>query len=240
MTSYFKASKSRTYGLLFILPLLIVYEACIVIGSYSSLYETRNGAEVFVKNFLNSIFYSSGQVAYSVLVAVILLFLVWIDRKSLKNHPLKGSYFFFMLLESFLFSVVLLLAMAVSKVSLLSIGDSDIFFEEMYLSIGAGIWEEIIFRFFLLSSILLFTTKILNFRRSLSIALSIGASSIIFSYFHHFGSYGEAFNLGTFTVRSIAGVILGSIYLLRGIGISVYTHTLYDIMAVLLAFEDHA
>jgi len=109
----------------------------------------------------------------------------------------------------------------------------------MYLSIGAGIWEEIIFRFFLLSSLLLFTTKILNFRRSLSIVLSIGASSIIFSYFHHFGIYGEMFNLGTFTVRSIAGVILGSIYLLRGIGISVYTHTLYDIMVVLLAL-DHA
>ena len=216
-----------------------MYEACIVIGSYSSLYETRNGAEAFVKNLLNSIFDSSGQTVYSVLVALILLSLLWIDRKRLKNESLKGSYFFFMFLESFFFSLVLLVSMAFAKVSLLSVVTSDVFFEEMYLSIGAGIWEEIIFRFFLLSSLLLFTTKILNFRRSLSIVLSIGASSIIFSYFHHFGIYGEMFNLGTFTVRSIAGVILGSIYLLRGIGISVYTHTLYDIMVVLLAL-DHA
>ena len=239
MTSYLNASKSKIYGLFFILPLLVMYEACIVIGSYSSLYETRNGAEAFVKNFLNSIFDSSGQTVYSVLVALILLFLLWIDRKRLKNESLKGSYFFFMFLESFFFSLVLLVSMAFAKVSLLSVVTSDVFFEEMYLSIGAGIWEEIIFRFFLLSSLLLFTTKILNFRRSLSIVLSIGASSIIFSYFHHFGIYGEMFNLGTFTVRSIAGVILGSIYLLRGIGISVYTHTLYDIMVVLLAL-DHA
>ena len=239
MTSYLNASKSKIYGLFFILPLLVMYEACIVIGSYSSLYETRNGAEAFVKNLLNSIFDSSGQTVYSVLVALILLSLLWIDRKRLKNESLKGSYFFFMFLESFFFSLVLLVSMAFAKVSLLSIVTSDVFFEEMYLSIGAGIWEEIIFRFFLLSSLLLFTTKILNFRRSLSIVLSIGASSIIFSYFHHFGIYGEMFNLGTFTVRSIAGVILGSIYLLRGIGISVYTHTLYDIMVVLLAL-DHA
>ena len=239
MTSYLNASKSKIYGLFFILPLLVMYEACIVIGSYSSLYETRNGAEAFVKNFLNSIFDSSGQTVYSVLVALILLSLLWIDRKRLKNESLKGSYFFFMILESFFFSLVLLVSMAFAKVSLLSVVTSDVFFEEMYLSIGAGIWEEIIFRFFLLSSLLLFTTKILNFRRSLSIVLSIGASSIIFSYFHHFGIYGEMFNLGTFTVRSIAGVILGSIYLLRGIGISVYTHTLYDIMVVLLAL-DHA
>ena len=238
MNSYFKKSKSNTYGLFFVLPLLIIYELCIFASSYSSLYETRNGAEIFVKNILQFIFESSGQTAYSILLALTLIFLIFFNRKSLKREPIKGSYFFLMFIESFVMSIALLLIMAFSKVILLSIIRSDIFFEEIYLSIGAGIWEEIIFRLFFLSSILLFTTKILNFSKLISIVFSIGVSSIAFSCFHHLGSYGEIFNFDIFTVRSIAGIFLGAIYLIRGIGISVYTHTLYDIMVVLLAFDN--
>ena len=62
-------------------------------------------------------------------------------------------------------------------------------------------------------------------------ALACGA--LIFSSFHYVGPYGDRLELGSFTFRTIAGVLFSGLYLLRGFGITAWTHALYDVFLAL-------
>ena len=53
--------------------------------------------------------------------------------------------------------------------------------------------------------------------------------ALVFSAFHYIGPYGDALELGSFTFRAVAGVLFSSLYLLRGFGITAWTHALYDV-----------
>jgi membrane protease YdiL (CAAX protease family) len=99
-----------------------------------------------------------------------------------------------------------------------------------YSCLGAGIWEEILFRFILLSSIIEVIKKVANNYSSIIVSLII--SSLLFSLFHYIGSSGDVFTLYTFIVRFIGGIYLGIIYLYRGLGISMISHIVYDFILV--------
>ena len=63
------------------------------------------------------------------------------------------------------------------------------------------------------------------------LATVVGA--LIFSAFHYVGAFGDPFELGSFTFRTIAGVIFSGLYLTRGFGITAWTHALYDVFLTL-------
>ncbi|HEV8178644.1 MAG TPA: hypothetical protein VGP44_13290, partial [Gemmatimonadales bacterium] len=58
---------------------------------------------------------------------------------------------------------------------------------------------------------------------------AVASGALIFSAFHYVGPYGDRFELGSFTFRAVAGVLFSGLYLLRGFGITAWTHALYDI-----------
>ena len=62
-------------------------------------------------------------------------------------------------------------------------------------------------------------------------ATVIGA--LVFSAFHYIGPYGDRLELGSFAFRAIAGVLFSGLYLLRGFGITAWTHALYDVFLAL-------
>ena len=99
-----------------------------------------------------------------------------------------------------------------------------------YSCLGAGIWEEILFRYLLLSSLIKVFKKIID--KYSSIILSIFISALLFSMFHYIGSLGDVFNIYTFIVRFVGGIYLGIIYLYRGLGISMISHIIYDFILV--------
>ena len=43
------------------------------------------------------------------------------------------------------------------------------------------------------------------------------------------GPYGDHLELASFAFRAIAGVLFSGLYLLRGFGITAWTHALYDV-----------
>ena len=53
--------------------------------------------------------------------------------------------------------------------------------------------------------------------------------ALIFSAFHYIGPYGEPLELGSFTFRTVAGFLFSGLYVLRGFGITAWTHALYDV-----------
>ncbi len=110
--------------------------------------------------------------------------------------------------------------------------------EGVLVAIGAGIYEEFIFRMFLVSLALLIFTDIANLPRHRVALGAVLVGAVLFSLYHfspaHFSSWSE-FPWRKFWFRAIAGVYLGALYVVRGFGITVGTHAFYNIFTVLYA-----
>jgi membrane protease YdiL (CAAX protease family) len=102
------------------------------------------------------------------------------------------------------------------------------------MSLGAGVWEETIFRLGIMTGLAVLLERVLGLGRWIAVALALLASSVLFSAMHHIPPYGDPLQLGVFTFRILAGCFFGLIYWFRGFAIVVYTHALYDVYVLLV------
>ena len=135
-----------------------------------------------------------------------------------------------MIFESFVWCGALLITMKGINTSFLASPISSNLLEQFYLSVGAGIWEELIFRLGLITVFTYLINSIFRYGKSFSLFLSLAFSGTMFSLFHYIGVYGDIFSWDTFILRVYAGIFLGTVFIFRGLGISVYTHIFYDIV----------
>jgi membrane protease YdiL (CAAX protease family) len=100
---------------------------------------------------------------------------------------------------------------------------------------GAGIYEELLFRLMLLPAVAGLCQLVGLSRRS-SWLTSIVATSLFFSaaHYHGFTVAGYAFDWYSFSFRFAAGLAFSALFVLRGFGIVVGTHAIYDILVELL------
>ena len=107
-------------------------------------------------------------------------------------------------------------------------GPGSGFIQNLALSIGAGLFEEIIFRVILLN--LLFWLLLPLFKKKLvATVVSVLLASFLFSLSHYVGSMADTWQLYSFIFRWGAGLLFTVIYFVRGFAITAYTHALYDI-----------
>ena len=57
--------------------------------------------------------------------------------------------------------------------------------------------------------------------------------ALIFSAFHYIGPMGDTLEVGSFVFRTVAGLLLSGLFLVRGFGIAAWTHALYDVFLTL-------
>ena len=106
--------------------------------------------------------------------------------------------------------------------------------------IGAGIYEELIFRLILICVLMLLFQDVLRFSRKNSIILSVLVSAALFSAHHHIifldGQLAPSapFNWTEFGFRTAAGVYFAALFAIRGFGITAGTHAFYDTIAVFI------
>jgi membrane protease YdiL (CAAX protease family) len=104
--------------------------------------------------------------------------------------------------------------------------------EGIVLSLGAGIYEELVFRVLLAGGLfVLFRSGGLPRGRSGVFAALL--SALAFSAFHYIGPYGDPWALASFTFRFLAGLAFSVLFLVRGFGIAAWTHALYDVFLML-------
>ncbi|MCH8883777.1 MAG: CPBP family intramembrane metalloprotease [SAR324 cluster bacterium] len=98
-------------------------------------------------------------------------------------------------------------------------------------SIGAGLFEEFLFRVILLNLLLMVTRLVLA--EWLSAVVAILAASFVFSLAHYIGPLGDAIDIHSFLFRWVAGLLFTVLYYLRGFGVTAYAHALYDIRVLI-------
>jgi len=106
--------------------------------------------------------------------------------------------------------------------------------------IGAGIYEELVFRLILICVLMLLFQDVLRFGSRNSIILSVLVSAALFSAHHHIDflsgqlNQRDPFDLTKFIFRTIAGIYFAVLFAIRGFGITAGTHAFYDIIATIL------
>lgn len=99
---------------------------------------------------------------------------------------------------------------------------------DIVTGIGAGIYEELVFRLILISVLMILFQNTLGFERKSSIVISVLLSAGLFSVHHHISI---PFNWLEFSFRTVAGVYFAVLFVIRGFGVTAGTHAFYDIIA---------
>jgi hypothetical protein len=102
--------------------------------------------------------------------------------------------------------------------------------------LGAGVYEEALFRLVLVPTFY-GALRVLQAPQVMASALAVTGSALLFSLAHHAGTPGEAFTWFAFVFRWMAGVFFAWVFVIRGFGIAVGTHTAYDILVGLVGWH---
>lgn len=238
---YYLASRAPRYSLFFALPLLLGYEAMAFALPQSETRGVRNGAEVIFRLFFDAVGGPWGNILFGATVIGIAAWLIATDVRA-NGPPNRPGYFVLMLLESLVLAALFGFATSVITVRVLTglhlqaMGIAGAVDErtQFMVALGAGIFEELLFRVVLVTLLLRLSKRVMGLGTTASNVIAIIGSALIFSAFHYVGPYGDKPSIASFTFRAVGGVIFSAIFVLRGFGIVAWTHALYDVGVLLM------
>jgi hypothetical protein len=237
MRLYLETTRARAYSLLFALPLLLLYE--IGAALTQDRHGLRNGADVLLRTLLAG-GGLRGTMAFTGLLLLVGAVLVVLERRR-RKVPLRGAYFAGMLAESTVYALCFGFVVATATHALLGgfvrvAADGGVqrlpVLDGIVLSLGAGIYEELLFRVLLTGGLLALLVAA-GMRRGRAAIVAVLVSAVLFSWFHYIGPYKYPWEIGSFTFRLLAGIAFSALYVTRGLGIAAWTHALYDVFLVL-------
>ena len=227
VAQYLQHSARPLTSLLFVAPLLVLYE----LGIWKSAGQAvRNAADVWLQDGLSQLGFSVPLLLPAIVLAVLLG----------RHHLSRNSWYVgphvlgVMYVECVILASVLIVFATLQQLT----GTSELVVPWQHPRwcllisyVGAGIYEEVFFRLVLLSGIAALAVAIglpAGFSRGVAILLS----SLLFALAHYqtLVPYGEVFEPASFQFRFAAGVLFGTLYCWRGFGIAVGTHVAYDVI----------
>ena len=234
---YYADSRAPRYSILFAAPLLAAYEVLAWGLARPAAPGVRNGADVILKSLFIRVGGADGVLVFEALLLITGGFLV---ARDWRRHPgpLRAGVFPLMALESLGLAIVvgLLLRYATAAVlhtfALSNPAGLDTG-TQLMISLGAGIYEELLFRVLVVGALLYLAKRVLKWQARPAGILAVIVSALLFSAFHYVGAYGDTLRLSSFVFRFLAGVVFSTLYVLRGFGITAWTHALYDVIVTL-------
>jgi len=221
---YIRQAQRPLNCLLFILAPLVLYQS----------FAMRYGTQLLAPRDLGRLlayFGATDWVLPPALIVAVLLIQHALHRYKWTFQP---SALLGMLAESFVWVLPMLALSHFTSNSMAATtraAPSD-FSRQVLQGLGAGIYEEFIFRLVLIGLILLVLVEVLEFRKDASAVVAIFAQAVLFSLYHlsHAQVTGTApFPWSPFVFRMFAGAYLGGLYVLRGYGVTVGTHAVWNI-----------
>jgi len=242
--SYWAASRAPRYSLVFVIPLFLVYEAlAAALAGTPGVASVRNAADVLLKSPFLAFAGPRGSMAFFALVIGVCVYLIARDITRSRNR-LEPRVFALMLGESAVLG--LLLGAVVGALTQRLLGGLALSLQtgtvplaampwtaKLMLSLGAGLYEELLFRVLLVGGLAAGLRWLLGIRWVSGVVAAV-VGALLFSLFHYIGQYGDPFDVTSFTYRAVAGLAFSGLYLTRGFGITAWTHALYDVYVLII------
>ena len=236
--SYWDLTRSPRYSLTFAIPLLLAYETLALVLNQGTGTGIRNGADVLLRTLAATLLGDRGPLLLGGLVAFALMVLAWRDSRR-SSGSLRPRYFVLMLIESAVLAVVFGFVVGIITAQLLNalplMASTTGQLEQMswpvvfMVSLGAGLYEELVFRVLLVSALLFLARTVLGLGKVASTVVAVVTGALVFSAFHYIGQYGDPIEAPSFIFRTVAGLAFSALYVLRGFGVTAWTHALYDV-----------
>jgi len=243
---YWDLSRVPIQILIFLLPLVLFYEAAMV-----SILRHEEGNQVLTstnlahKGLLQ--FFDTMGIEISgwflpglALIAVLLAWQV-IGRFA---WTVDVRYLLLMLIESILLALPLvvlgrllhqlgseapnLFAPAASELSQYGVS------WRIAMSIGAGLYEELVFRMLVIALLHVILVDVAKLSERIGVTIAIAISAALFMMYHWFGGGPASVGLLDNVFYLAAGGYFGLVFVVRGFGIVAATHALYDIAVVVV------
>ena len=239
---YWSHSRRPLTSLVFIAPLLVIYEAGVLVLGPQAV---RNGADVWLRGLLEALDFGQ-YFLLPVLAVAILLGWHYTTRQPWRvSRPVLSG----MLLESLILALCLRGILYIEAMLLRGLGavlvpgdplcqvavDRPAAAARLIGFVGAGVYEELLFRLILLSG-LVWGLQQAGMRPRRAAAAGVVISGLAFAWAHYVGPYGEPIQPDRFlfwyglVFRVLAGVFFGVLFLARGFGVTVGTHAAYDLL----------
>ena len=251
--SYWHLARAPRYSVLLALPLLALYEALALLLATPEG-GVRNGADVLLKSVFVAALGPWGAPAFGAVLVGVAAWVVWRDLRGQGGvrrgiGALRGAVFAGMLAEAVVLALLFggavslvtagllgsLAATAAEAAPTLAAAQTDVGLhalswpERLMISLGAGLYEELLFRVVLVGALAAGARRLLGLAPGPAAALAVALGALVFSAFHYVGAFGDPLALDSFTFRFVAGLFFSGLFVLRGFGITAWTHALYDV-----------
>lgn len=239
---YWSQSRRPLTSLVFTAPLLVIYEVGVLLLGPQAV---RNGADVWLRALLEAMDFGQYFLLPALVVAILLGWHYTTGEPWRVSRPVLSG----MLLESLVLALCLRGILQIEATVLRGLGavlvpsdplcqwaaERPAAIARLIGFVGAGVYEELLFRLILLSG-LVWVFRHAGAHPRVAAAGAVAATGFVFALAHYVGPYGEPIQPGQFLFwygfifRIVAGVFFGVLFLLRGFGIAVGTHAAYDLL----------
>ena len=227
---YWRISRRPALGCFFITPLWIVYEILAYQINRGWAGEWRTGLDFAIKLLLTKINVYAGVAV--IIPAFCLLWVFVSQKKTIIKFLKKPSRIAFMFIESLFYALIFGIVVSFVARLLLSVNGevNTAKVAAIIVHTGSGVYEEIFFRFLLITLFVSVIDYLFNVNPYLTYGMAIAASSLLFAGSHYLEIFNEPIEISSFVFRFLAGVAFSILFILRGVGITAYTHSLYNIL----------
>ncbi len=235
-STYWTATRRPIPCLVFVAPILLAYELGIAWLGGASAGALRTGADAWLRRGLGAVGLTDHWVLPVGLVASLILWQAFSRRDwRFKPRALAG-----MAGESLVLAVALVglsrlvdlgfVALENQAPPVLQTAAPGVQpLASLVGFLGAGIYEEALFRLALIP-LLYSMFRAIKTPKIFASSAAVTFSALLFSLAHHAGTPGEVFTWFAFIFRWLAGVYFAWVFVVRGFGVAVGAHTVYDVL----------
>jgi membrane protease YdiL (CAAX protease family) len=247
--SYLESTGHPLYALLFLIPLVVIYELGTLLVNTDQIAHTQSRVATFtwlmgLAEWLGM--HRSLAWAFPGVVVTIIL-LCW-HLASEYPWRIRFSWLGWMALESLvlslpLFAIGALLnssdSFAVSQTGTGAPAASSswqVYLADLTTGMGAGIYEELVFRLILVGLLIVIMHDLFRVKETLAIVAAVFISAALFAAHHYIGidvvtgraMQMEPFEVKSFIFRTVAGIYFAILFYYRGYGITAGAHAAYN------------
>ncbi len=203
-------------SLVLVFPLFLVYQ----VGVLFTL-PVLNGADFLTVFLFRNLGLSTGSyLAYTFAVAVAFAIAVTVLRHKQRFDP---HLIVRVLLESAIYAltmgslIVFVMTRALGISPQLAGGAGGFVAQQglgtrIVMSLGAGVYEETVFRLGILTGLMFLFDRVIGMRRWIAFPLALLLQAALFSAMHHIPPYGDPLHVGIFIFRVLAGACFGMLF----------------------------
>lgn len=240
--AYLQASQRPLTALIFVLPMILAYEIGVVaLGSGA----VRNGADVWLRKSLT---YAGFGQYFLLPILVVAILLGWHhtrrDPWKIEMRIIRWMWLESLALGSLLLAIAFVVGSYFAQLPSLYVpstaGSMSEVLARMIGYLGAGLYEELMFRL-LLFSICYGVLLAVRLKPTAATMVAVIASSLLFAAAHYQFDFeilgyrfattiGDRFAWSSFVFRALAGAYFAVLFAYRGFGIAAGAHAIYDVL----------